>query len=261
MKREFRNDALVRTAVAAAIAVVISVAISLMSTALVFGLDMNAAVTVATVYKFGILAAVVVPLVICPFMRYPTIVAVSDLDRAQAELRRVAQTDQLTGLLNRRGFSAAAQVAISAQGRNAANAVLMLDADFFKDINDRFGHDFGDAALVHIADVIRDMALGTSYIVGRRGGEEFIVLMPRAGKTEAASFAESVRAACAAELLTYGAKTALVTMSIGVASCEGQNATLAKLISDADAALYQAKQDGRNRVVLASPIDRAVAAA
>jgi diguanylate cyclase (GGDEF)-like protein len=261
MKREIRMDALVRTAVATAIAVTVSAAISLVSTALVFGLDMNATITIAAVYKFGILAAVIVPLSICPFMRYPTIVAVSDLDRAQAELRRVAQTDQLTGLFNRRGFSAAAQLAISTQGLNATNAVLMLDADFFKDINDRFGHDFGDAALVHIANVIRDMSLGTPYIVGRRGGEEFIVLMPGAGKTEAIGFAESVRAACAGGLLSYGAKTALVTMSIGAASSEGRNVTLASLISEADAALYQAKQDGRNRVVLAPSNERAVAAA
>ncbi len=261
MKHEIRKDALVRTAIATAVAVAVSAVISLVSTALVFGLDMSATVTVATVYKFGTLAAIMVPLSICPFMRYPTIVAVSDLDRAHAELRRVAQTDQLTGLLNRRGFSAAAQVAISAQGRSATNAVLMLDADFFKDINDRFGHDFGDAALVHIANIIRDMSLGTPYIVGRRGGEEFIVLMPGAGKTEAVSFAETVRAACAGELLSYGAKTALVTMSIGAASSEGRSATLASLISEADAALYQAKQDGRNRVVLVPPAERAAAAA
>ena len=259
MKREIRKDALVRTAVATAVAVTISVAVSLVSTALVFGLDMNATVTVAAVYQFGMLAAVIVPLSICPFMRYPTIVAVSDLDRAQAELHRVAQTDQLTGLLNRRGFSAAAQLAISTQGHNATNAVLMLDADFFKDINDRFGHDFGDAALVHIANVIRDMSLGTPCIVGRRGGEEFIVLMPGAGKTEAVSFAESVRASCAGGLLSYGAKTALVTMSIGAASSEGRNVTLASMISEADAALYQAKQDGRNRVVFAPSAERAAA--
>ena len=261
MKREIRKDALVRTAIATAVAVTISVVISLIATALVFGLDMRATVTVAAIYRFGMLAAIMVPLSICPFMRYPTIVAVSDLDRAHAELRRVAQTDQLTGLLNRRGFSAAAQLAISTPGRDAANAVLMLDADFFKDINDRFGHDFGDAALVHIANIIRDMSLGTPYIVGRRGGEEFIVLMPGAGKAEAAGFAEAVRSACAGELLSYGAKTALVTMSIGVASSEGRNATLASLISEADAALYRAKQDGRNRVVLAQSTERAAAAA
>ena len=261
MKRGLKKNALVRTAIATAVAVTISAVMSLVSTALVFGLDMSATITVAAVYKFGMLAAVMVPLSICPFMRYPTIVAVSDLDRAQDELRRVAQTDQLTGLLNRRGFSAAAQVAISSQGRNAIKAVLMLDADFFKDLNDRFGHDFGDAALVHIADVIRDLSLGTPYIVGRRGGEEFIVLMPGAGKTEAASFAESVRAACAGKLLSFGAKTALVTMSIGAASSERRAASLANLISEADAALYQAKQDGRNRVVLASAAERMVAAA
>jgi diguanylate cyclase (GGDEF)-like protein len=261
MKLELRKDALVRTAIATGVAVAMSAIISLVSTALVFGIDLNATITVAAVYKFGMLAAVMVPLSICPFMRYPTVVAVSDLDRAHAELRRVAQTDQLTGLLNRRGFAAAAQLAISEQGRNAVNAVLMLDADFFKDINDRFGHDFGDAALVHIADVIRDMSLGTPFIVGRRRGAGMKVLMPGAGRSAAASFAESVRAACASKLLTYGAKTALVTMSIGVASSEDRAASLAHLISEADAALYRAKQDGRNRVVLAQSAERAVAAA
>ena len=93
MKPEIRKDALFRTAVATAVAVSISGVISVVSTALVFGLDLNATITVAAVYKFGMLAAIMVPLGICPFMRYPTIVAVSDLDRAHAELRRVAQTD------------------------------------------------------------------------------------------------------------------------------------------------------------------------
>jgi len=261
MKREIRTNALLRTAVATVIAVSISATMSLLATALVFGVDMSATLSLASVYKFGLFAAVLVPASICPFMRYPTIVAVSDLDRAHAELRRVAQTDQLTGLLNRRGFSAAAQVAISGHGRSAIHSVLMLDADFFKDLNDRFGHDFGDAALVHIADIIRDMTLGTPYIVGRRGGEEFIVLMPGAGRTEAVSFAEQVRTACASEMLAHDAKTALVTMSIGVASSEGNVSSLSQLIRAADAALYQAKQEGRNRVVLASSAGEAVVAA
>ena len=261
MKHGLRKDAVIRAAIATAIAIAISTVMSLLAMAVGFGLDMDATITIASVYKFGLIAGVVVPLSICPFMRYPTIVAVSDLDRAHAELRRVAQTDQLTGLLNRRGFAAAAQAAIAAQARGAGNAVLMLDADLFKDINDRFGHDFGDAALVHIANVIHDMALGASYVAGRRGGEEFIVLMPGVGRTEAMTFAESVRAACAAELMCHGSKSALVTMSIGVASSEGRSVTLANLISEADVALYQAKQDGRNRVVLASAIELAVAAA
>jgi diguanylate cyclase (GGDEF)-like protein len=261
MKSGIRKDALLRTAVATIVAMVISAVISLVATALVFGFDLNATVSVSSVYTFGMLASILVPASICPFMRYPTIVAVSDLDRAHAELRRVAQTDQLTGLLNRRGFSAAAQLAISDRSRKAAHSVLMLDADFFKDINDRFGHDFGDAALVHIANIISDLALGTPCVVGRRGGEEFIVLMPGAARTEAVAFAEQVRSACAAELLAYGTKTALVTMSIGVASSEGRTASLAQLISEADAALYQAKQEGRNRVVLASHAERMVVAA
>ena len=87
------------------------------------------------------------------------------------------------------------------------------------------------------------------------------MLIPGAGRTEAVGFAQTVRAACAAEPLSYDAKTALVTMSIGVASSEGRSTTLARLVSEADAALYQAKQDGRNRVVLASVIEQVAAAA
>src|SRR5262249_23987657 len=159
------------------VAVSVSVVISLVATTVVFGLDMSATVTVSKVFTFGLFAAALVPASICPLMRYPTIVAVRDRDRAYAELRRLAQTDQLTGLLNRLGFNAAAEQVINP--RNAATSVLMLDLDHFKDINDRFGHDFGDAALVHIAAIIRDMAASKRSIVGRRGGEEFVVLMPR----------------------------------------------------------------------------------
>src|SRR5437868_6313640 len=78
-----------------------------------------------------------------------------------------------------------------------ATSVLMIDLDHFKDINDKFGHDFGDAALVHIAAIIRDMALSKGSVVGRRGGEEFVVLMPDVVHADALAFAERVRAACA----------------------------------------------------------------
>src|SRR5204862_1081496 len=107
--------------------------------------------------------------------------------RAYAELRRLAQTDQLTGLLNRLGFNAAAEQVINA--RDVATSVLMIDLDHFKDINDKFGHDFGDAALVHIAAIIRDMALSKGSVVGRRGGEEFVVLMPDVVHADALAFA------------------------------------------------------------------------
>jgi diguanylate cyclase (GGDEF)-like protein len=240
----------------------ISVALSLAATAAVFGLDLSAAVPVSKVVSFGLIMAAAVPAIICPLMRYPTIMAVRERDRAHAELRRLAQTDQLTGLLNRRGFSAAAQSAIgAAKGERRVLSVLMLDADFFKDINDRFGHEFGDAALVHLAEIVRRKALGPGFVVGRRGGEEFIVLAPELNKADVVAFAEELRAACAAAPLAYGTNTAFITISIGIASYEGDAIPLAELIREADAALYRAKQTGRNRVVLAPSAGQLASAA
>jgi diguanylate cyclase len=128
-------------------------------------------------------------------------------------------------------------------------SVLMIDIDFFKELNDSFGHDFGDAALVQVAAILRNEALEEGFIVGRQGGDEFVALLPGVSGPKAAAIAERIRRACSETLVEHGGKSAYVTVSVGVSTQSQQN-SLSQLIGEADGALYCAKQEGRNRVVL-----------
>jgi len=174
-------------------------------------------------------------------------------ERTEAELRRVAETDMLTGIGNRRWF-------MSRMPRTmlAGNALLLIDLDFFKQVNDRFGHDAGDAVLVSFADAIsRTMRPGDSF--GRLGGEEFGVYLPKTTANEALMTAENLRKAAHDLVVACGGERISFTVSIGVAAVEESQTSLADLFKMADAALYAAKDSGRDRAVLFEPGIRAAA--
>jgi diguanylate cyclase (GGDEF)-like protein len=168
--------------------------------------------------------------------------------RAEAELRHLAMFDALTGVLNRRAFLDLAERDLARAAREGAPfAVLMLDIDHFKSVNDRFGHQAGDRALADFAARVKAGAR-PSDLVGRYGGEEFCVLLPATAPAEAQAVAERLRAAIAASPL--GGLPGTVTVSIGVAACTSPGCwSLAAITERADAALYAAKGTGRNRVV------------
>ncbi len=172
--------------------------------------------------------------------------------RYARELMRLASTDGLTGTLNRHSFleRGAAELGRS-QRRQSPLAVLMLDADHFKRINDTYGHAGGDAALRGLAlAVIR--AARASDLVGRLGGEEFALLLPDTTEGAALAFAQRLRADVEGLAIPHGERTIRLTVSIGIAASDGRdNADLAALLREADAALYDAKAAGRNRVVCA----------
>jgi diguanylate cyclase (GGDEF)-like protein len=160
--------------------------------------------------------------------------------------KNAAVTDELTGLLNRRGVLQAAQAMIVQQAqRGEAVSALMFDLDHFKLINDRFGHAVGDKAL-HLFATSASVSMRTSDIVGRFGGEEFVALLP--GTLAAAKVvAERVRKAFEAAGATVAGCDLHATVSIGASS--GQPGTdIVALLAAADAALYRAKASGRNRV-------------
>ena len=159
-------------------------------------------------------------------------------DRIDTE-RRAAETDPLTGLLNRRGFDA--RVAEGAQG-----AMLMLDIDGFKAVNDRYGHAVGDTVLRDAA-VILTGTLRRRDVLARLGGEEFGVFLPGLTIGDAREAAERLRSAVAGQLR---AEVEPVTMSVGVAISRSGLSREA-LIAEADRGLYAAKQGGRNRVCMA----------
>jgi diguanylate cyclase (GGDEF)-like protein len=244
------RQALSRIVAVTAVSIVISVVTTLLAMTYVFGIDPEATINVSLAFKFGLTIAAIVPALICPITYHKIIMAIGERDRAYAALRSIACTDRLTGLHNRRGFDDAAEVSISADHLDdAIMSVLMIDIDFFKELNDSFGHDFGDAALVQVAAILRNEALEEGFIVGRQGGDEFVALLPGVSGPKAAAIAERIRRACSETLVEHGGKSAYVTVSVGVSTQSQQN-SLSQLIGEADGALYCAKQEGRNRVVL-----------
>ncbi len=168
-------------------------------------------------------------------------------ERTDDELRRAALHDHLTSILNRRAFIQNATLALHIAIRQQAPvSLLMLDIDHFKWINDTHGHAVGDVVLRVIAARVGQM-LRTQDIFGRLGGEEFAVLMFGSGEA-ATEVAERLRFAIE-QLESHDAPGVRCTASIGVCTCIPQSQEdLTRLLNNADAALYQAKVDGRNRV-------------
>ena len=179
--------------------------------------------------------------------------------------RTAACTDHLTGLLNRRAFMENALTLCTQQGKlGEPVAMLMFDLDHFKSINDRFGHTVGDSVLCLFGQVVR-ASTRTDDIISRFGGEEFVAIVP-GGWESASKIAERVRSSFEAAGATIAAHTVGATVSIGAATCYDAVTAIDALIARADAALYRAKHEGRNRVYIdegdvASERTRLIAAA
>ena len=163
----------------------------------------------------------------------------------------MAITDALTGLHNRRYMeSHLATLAEQASARGRPLALMILDIDHFKSINDTYGHDAGDDVLREFAVRIRKSIRGID-LACRYGGEEFVIVMPETDPQVAAMVAERLRRSIAGETfaVSKGTKRIGVTISIGLAVLERKGEPVAELLKRADKALYRAKHDGRNRVV------------
>lgn len=176
-----------------------------------------------------------------------------DLSRivmSELELRFLASEDSLTGTLSRRSFRAEASKALALARRyQHDSSLIMLDLDHFKLINDVHGHPVGDIVLADTAAVCRSL-LRESDIVGRLGGEEFAMLLPHTGLQAAAAVAEKLREAISVQCFAAVGHTFGVTASLGVATATRGQADLDAMIKLADAALYQAKARGRDRVIV-----------
>jgi two-component system, cell cycle response regulator len=176
-------------------------------------------------------------------------------DRLRSDLGtalELALIDPLTGIYNQR-YLRRHLTGLLDGGQGRELAVLMLDVDHFKSVNDRFGHAAGDRALRLIADTLRSNTRVFDSLA-RYGGEEFVVLMPGSGPEEAAAAAERLRSAVAdSPFETPEGDTMQLTVSVGVACTPGHPATPEKLLNAADLALYAAKRGGRNRIAMAPP--------
>ncbi len=174
---------------------------------------------------------------------------IAERQQLEAQLRRMATTDGLTGTLNRARFLALGQRELERSQPLAQElAVLMLDIDHFKLINDRYGHFVGDEALKHFVAQIRTGVRGVD-LLGRMGGEEFAIVLPAIAGEAAMQVAERLRARVAATPLVHGNQTIGITVSIGLAMARNTDRTIEQVLGRADASLYAAKDTGRNRVM------------
>jgi diguanylate cyclase (GGDEF)-like protein len=172
-------------------------------------------------------------------------------ERLMRATRHLAETDALTGIFGRRAILEQSEYAMVSARRNGRSmSVLMIDADHFKRVNDDHGHDAGDAVLVELVRRLCN-ALRNQDVIGRVGGEEFLALLPGADQQAALEIAERLLEVMRASPIRHDAVIVPMTLSIGVAALEQQDVNLDALIRRADAALYAAKDAGRNRVALA----------
>ena len=180
---------------------------------------------------------------------YITTMFSADIRYGLARAKTLAETDDLTGLLNVRGFALSANRLFAQAARhNRAASVLMIDSDNLKAVNDAHGHAAGNELLRQLAKAIQ-AELRFTDVAARYGGDEFIVLLPDTPATGALEVAERIRTRIASTPLRTNGSAIPASVSIGVACYPEDGGTLDALAAHADGALYAAKQDGRNRTV------------
>ena len=173
-------------------------------------------------------------------------------ERTELRHRTAAMVDPLTGIANRRSFMQdAAQLAKRHSANPRPTAVLLIDLDHFKSINDRFGHALGDRALEIFADAARQ-SMRSSDLLGRLGGEEFAAVLSDTSRDKAVAVAERIRESFAKVAQDVDGRPVCATVSIGLVHCQEASLDVPELLAQADQALYFAKERGRNRVEVAT---------
>lgn len=178
------------------------------------------------------------------------IINVLMINHFQGKLEQMAITDDMTGLGNRRFFIWQAKREVSLSSRSGQPlSLLMLDIDHFKMVNDRYGHEAGDYVLKKVSDILKS-TLREGDHCGRMGGEEFAVLLPQTSTESAGSVAERIRVLIEGTPVFTPTGSCSVTISVGVATCLDPAMDFDTLMRKADAAMYQAKREGRNKVCM-----------
>ena len=224
-------------------AVVVTTATAVVTNAGVVGLLLPPQAAVADALAFG--AALVVFAVM--LLR-----AGEEQDRLVTMLQQQATVDSLTGLVNRRVLDDALDRALTEPTGSLGTALVLVDIDAFKAINDQYGHPVGDDALVHVAGLLRSVVRSGDAVLSRMGGDELAVLLPECPPSAAVQRAEQLLGSVRDTPLTLHDGTRLaVSVSVGVAHAPTQARGLEALYAAADAALYTAKRGGRGRVAVA----------
>lgn len=177
---------------------------------------------------------------------------ITENENLKKHLSKLAMTDELTDLYNRRAFLSYFDKELSRAKRNNEDvSILMIDIDFFKKINDKYGHHVGDIILQHFSNVAKN-TIRNEDIIGRFGGEEFSVLLPNTAINTAGILAERLRKAIENTFVEHDDQKINFTVSIGIATFVDKDINSDALMKNADSALYNAKENGRNRVMLYS---------
>lgn len=233
--------------------IVLSVLLTIIAIYMTTTGDPNAVVPEHEIWRNQILFSILISGTVGPLVLHGLLNTMRELHEARAQLNVIAQQDPLTGLLNRRGFDATAAVLIQqASARSDPLSALICDIDHFKRINDTYGHECGDRAIQHVATLLRRMSSdGLRAVIGRQGGEEFAVILAGQTHCEVDSLAEKVRSMIASTPFVWEQANVYLTISLGTSMSPPASASVHSLLSRADAALYEAKSQGRNRVVQA----------
>lgn len=198
----------------------------------------------------GTLIAIIVPGILAPLFSVTQLRLMAHLDRAREELQHLSITDELTQAFNRRHFMQLAQQEFARAGRyGSVFSVIIFDIDDFKLVNDRYGHTAGDAVLRLVAEFCRQ-TIRQMDVFARYGGEEFVLLLPHTDETRALEVADRIRAGIASTHVAWQTAFIRVTVSVGVATHSTRVPDFDALLVSADRALYQAKDEGKNRVVV-----------
>jgi diguanylate cyclase (GGDEF)-like protein/PAS domain S-box-containing protein len=181
--------------------------------------------------------------------RMHVIADITERKKLQEELRQQATTDELTRISNRRHFMELAQSEIKRAVRfKRPPAIALIDIDHFKQINDTFGHAAGDQALVAFTKICQNL-IREIDVFARFGGDEFVLLLPETNQEQAYKVVERIRLALATQPIVLDGKPVAFTISAGIASLCGDQESIDTILSQADQALYRAKETGRNNVV------------
>jgi diguanylate cyclase (GGDEF)-like protein len=232
--------------------IVVAFFVSALLTSLLIALRMSVTCTSFTagelwqiILSVAAVPAILIGLIIAIRMRR----ALTRLKITHEELASLARIDGLTGLLNRPGFEAVAAEAFEETRRlGQPVSALACDIDAFRGLNDWYGYDAGDRALRNLAEVLEEVIGRRSAILGRQGGDEFVILLPGIDLKEAVSIAEGLCEACEAHALVQRDPAAKFTISVGVGTEASDASELGGLLRQTDAALYRAKRAGGNQV-------------
>ena len=173
---------------------------------------------------------------------------ITERKTAEVAARKTAMTDALTGLSNRLGFETKLRELLARGHRRSRQglALILIDLDFFKQVNDTYGHDAGDRVLIHFSRLL-ERAVRKSDMIGRLGGDEFVILLDCIDQaTVLEKIARQIIASVANPIDIGQGRTARIGSSIGVALLQGEAIDREQLLKKADEAMYQAKQSGRN---------------